>query len=89
MPIDREARHRGEARGDRGMAGNDAAAVEALAQDHVVDLRAIDIRCRGTHDVLRQLVSIGVSQCALDGSANGRTQGRHDDGVRHRRLRFE
>jgi hypothetical protein len=37
VPVDREARHRGETRGDRRMSRDDTAAVEALAQDHVVD----------------------------------------------------
>ena len=88
VPIDSKARHRAQARGNRGMAGNDSAAVEALTQDHVVELRASDISYGRADDVLRQLVGVGVSQRALHGGADGRTQGGHNDGVRHGCLRF-
>jgi hypothetical protein len=88
VSIDREARNRGEARGDRGVPGDDTAAVQALAQNHVVDLRATEIRHRRADDVLRQLIGVGVAQRALHGGADGRTQGGHDDGFRHGCLRF-
>jgi hypothetical protein len=83
VPIEGEARYRREARGDRGVARDDATAVEALAENHIVHRHGVEIGGRGAHDVLRQLVGVGVPQRALHGGADGRTQGRHDDGVRH------
>jgi hypothetical protein len=88
VPIDREARHRREARGDRGVAGHDATAVEPLTEDDVVDLGGADLGYSRSDDVLCQLVSVGVAQRALHGSADRRTQGRHDDSFRHGCLRF-
>ena len=70
------------------MPSDDTAAVEALTQDHVVDLPAIDIGYGRADHVLRQLVRVGVSQRAPHRGADGRTQGGHNDGVRHGCLRF-
>ncbi len=71
------------------MPGDDAAAVEALAQDHVVDRSRAQIGRRRANDVLGQLVGIRVPQGAFHGGADGRTQGRNDHGFGHRCLRLD
>jgi hypothetical protein len=88
VPIHGETGHRAEARSDRRVTGDDPAAVEALAQDHVVDLTVIKIGYGRDDNMLRQLVSVGGPQRALHRGADGRTQGGHNDGVRHGCLRF-
>ena len=50
VPVVGQARRPWEARGDGRVPGDHAAAVEALAQDHVVDLRRVQIRRAASDD---------------------------------------
>ena len=80
VPVQRQAGHRGQPRRDRGMTCNDATAVEALAEDDVVDRAPVEISDRAAHHVLGKLIGIGVPQRALHRCADRSAQGGHDHG---------
>jgi len=62
---------------------DDAAAVEALTTNLVVDGARVEVGVGRAHHVFRQLVGIGVAQRALHRGPDRRTQGGHDDGFWH------
>jgi hypothetical protein len=82
------------------MPGDDAAAVQALAQDDVVDQaeqtpggsaparRNVEVSHGRNDDVFGQRICIRIAQRALVGGADRRSQRRDDDGFRHERLHF-
>jgi hypothetical protein len=68
---------------------DDAAAVEALTKNHVVDGARVEVGDGRAHHVFRQLVGIGVAQRALHRGPDGGAQGGHYDGFWHRVAPFD
>ena len=85
VSIDRSAGHVFDARLDRHVAGDVAAAVQRLGDHDVVDQRGIEPGPpqRGDDHVLGQRERVDVDQRALVGAADRRPRRRDDHGIRH------
>ena len=83
MPVHGQARDGGQAGGDRGVPGDDAAAVEPLAEDDVVDLTRVEALLGRSHHVIGQVEGGGIAERAPARGADRGAQGGYQDSLGH------